>query len=122
MSRQFGPSVRLRARHEFQSVQQQGSRVSMRYLTMLARPNALGHDRLGIIASKRVGGAVARNRAKRRLREIFRQQSPEASASQRQSLDVVIVAKADLVSAPIAAIVFDFTSALARLRRRYQPA
>jgi ribonuclease P protein component len=45
-------------------------------MILLGQPNTLGCDRLGIIASRKFGGAVARNRAKRRLRELFRRQSP----------------------------------------------
>jgi ribonuclease P protein component len=38
----------------------------------VACDNDLGYDRLGLAASRRLGGAVARNRAKRLLREAFR--------------------------------------------------
>ncbi len=35
-------------------------------------PNALGSTRLGLSVSKKVGGAVKRNKVRRRLKEIFR--------------------------------------------------
>jgi len=38
------------------------------------RPNDVGHPRLGLTASRRVGGAVVRNRLRRRVREHYRQQ------------------------------------------------
>ena len=44
-------------------------------LTLRALPNALSNSRFGFLVSKRVGGAVVRNRAKRRLREIVRRES-----------------------------------------------
>ena len=72
MSSRFRPAVRLTSRVEFRAVQQRGRRVAARYVTLLGRPNDRGCDRLGIIASREVGGAVVRNRAKRRLREMFR--------------------------------------------------
>ena len=108
MSERFGPAARLRSRGEFTAVQSRGRRVAGRYLTMLAHPNTLGRDRLGIIASKRVGGAVQRNRAKRRLRELFRRTIVSGS---RPSFDVVAIAKQDAVDAPFPAVAADFQSA-----------
>jgi ribonuclease P protein component len=81
---------------------------------MLARPNSVGHDRLGIIASKRVGGAVDRNRAKRRIREVFRN-NRERSAGV-VDLDLVVIARSDLVDAPFPAVAADFHAALKKLR------
>ena len=108
MSERFGAAARLRSRGEFTAVQSRGRRVAGRYLTMLAHPNTLGRDRLGIIASKRVGGAVQRNRAKRRLRELFRRTIVPGA---RPSLDVVAIAKPDLVDAPFPAVTADFHAA-----------
>ena len=39
---------------------------------MFALPNALDECRIGLTATRKFGGAVLRNRAKRRLREVFR--------------------------------------------------
>src|SRR6188768_2536808 len=58
MSTRLDRSVRLRVRAEFSLVQDQGRRVATRYLTLLAMPNSLNRDRLGIIASRRLGGAI----------------------------------------------------------------
>jgi ribonuclease P protein component len=117
MSLTFPGAVRLHTRVEFDAVQERGRRVSARYVTIIGRPNALDCDRLGIIASRRVGGAVARNRAKRRLRELFRREAPaSARAAGRQPMDVVVVARPALVSAPFAAVREDFRVALKKLR------
>lgn len=111
--RAFRPSARLRARAEFVGVQKGGRRVSGRFVTLIGLPNTLGADRLGIVASKRVGGAVVRNRAKRRLREIFRRDQPSRAS---RSLDVVAIARRELVDAPFAAAEADFVAALGKLR------
>jgi ribonuclease P protein component len=111
--RAFRPSARLRARAEFVGVQKSGRRVSGRFVTLIGLPNTLGADRLGIVASKRVGGAVVRNRAKRRLREIFRR---DQSSRALRSLDVVAIARRELVDAPFAAAEADFVAALGKLR------
>jgi len=113
----FGRDVRLHSRAEFDAVQDGGRRVSAKYLTMIGRPNGRACDRLGIIASRRVGGAVVRNRAKRRLRELFRRESPARAVEEgRRAMDVVIIARTALAVAPFAEIATDFQEALRRLR------
>ena len=109
MSERFGPAARLRSRGEFTAVQSHGRRVAGRYLTMLAHPNTLGRDRLGIIASKRVGGAVERNRAKRRLRELFRA-NDRAQVRGRRSTSSRSPSRT-CVDAPFPAVAADFQAA-----------
>lgn len=118
MSQRLGPRVRLRARGEFTLVQKQGRRVATTYMTVLALPNSLDCDRLGIIASRRLGGAVMRNHAKRRLREIFRHQEPDTAALRGVcSLDLVVIPRRELVTAPYDRVQSDFINALGRLDR-----
>ena len=67
---------RLRSPRDFQRVRAQGRRVSGAVLLLgyAARdePHNSGLTRIGFSVSRRVGGAVIRNRVKRRLREIMR--------------------------------------------------
>jgi ribonuclease P protein component len=112
-----GPDARLRSRGEFTAVQQHGRRVATRTLTLLAMPNALGHDRLGIVASRRMGDAVTRNRAKRRIREIFRQRDRSARAADgRRALDLVVIARRESASAPFTEVEKELVTAIGRLR------
>jgi ribonuclease P protein component len=118
MSFTFEPGVRLRSRVEFAAVQERGSRVTSRYFTLLSLPGSGPSDRLGIIASRRLGGAVVRNRAKRRVREIFRRalqrSGPEFTTL---TLDLVAIPRRELLMAPHAAVASDFQRALERSRR-----
>ena len=117
MPARFGSAVRLRSREEFIAVQQHGRRVGSRYATVLARPNSLGRDRLGLVASRRLGDAVVRNRAKRRLREVFRRQQPESGAAlNRSGWDVVIIARAEVATVPFLDLQTDLSAALQRLQ------
>ena len=109
----FGPDARLRTRGEFVAVEDGGRRVSGRYLILVGKPNGRAGDRLGIIASRRVGGAVDRNRAKRRLRDMFRRREPLVGP---RALDLVAIARPDLVRAPFALVQTDFVAALTKLR------
>jgi len=118
MTLRFGRGVRLRARAEFLAVQENGRRVASRYLTMLALPNEAGYDRLGIIASRRLGGAVVRNRAKRRVREIFRRLDPlGANANAPRTFDLVIIPRREVASAPFADLEKEFAAGLRKLRQ-----
>lgn len=65
-------AMRLTGTRQFRAVYEGGRRVSRGGLVLWSLPNGLGHSRLGLSVPRHVGGAVARNRIKRRLRESFR--------------------------------------------------
>jgi ribonuclease P protein component len=68
--------------------------------------------RLGLTASRKVGGAVERNRARRRLREAARLLLPALAAP---GYDLVLVARAATLRRPFAALVEDLATGLRRL-------
>lgn len=109
------PCGRLRTRAEFEAVFKSGRRASGRFLTVVIRPNALAVARLGIVASRKLGGAVQRNRAKRRIREIFRRLRQEPFAAGR---DIVVIPRRELLDAAFAALETDYQSVLRREARR----
>lgn len=114
MSQRFRPRQRLRTRAEFDRVFRQGQRLEGRLFTLVVTSNGRAQDRLGLAVSRRVGGAVERNRTKRLLRESFRQLSP----APRAALDIVVLAKPEIVGLGLAAVRDEFALRL----RRYRPA
>ena len=68
----FPASRRLHGRRAFAAVFGARVRRVTGPLTVFSRPNDLGHWRLGLSVSRRVGIAVRRNRIKRLVREAFR--------------------------------------------------
>jgi len=62
---------------------------------LVARRNTLGVLRVGVAASKQVGGAVARNRAKRLMREALRVHSPRVTPE----WDLLLIARAAILRA-----------------------
>lgn len=69
---------------------------------------------VGYTASRRVGGAVARNRAKRRLRAVAAEVLPGRA---QPGVDYVLIARAGTIRRPYAALVADLESALRRVGR-----
>jgi ribonuclease P protein component len=64
---------RLKLRREFERVRKEGRAVRGGLLMLSVLPvDGEKRFRVGLITSRRVGGAVARNRVRRRLREIVR--------------------------------------------------
>lgn len=87
--------TRLRSRDRFEEVRRQGRCWPHRLLVVCCLPNHLAASRFGFSASKRVGNAVVRNRARRRLREIVRVRL----AMVAPGWDVVIIARPPLAQA-----------------------
>ena len=84
------PSVyRLRRRKEFNETWNRGKKYHTDHFIVIILENKLGPTRLGITASRKVGGAVQRNRVKRLLREVFRTNYPVL----KHPVDFSIIAK-----------------------------
>ena len=64
--------ARLRRNKEFQNVFREGRGWANRLLVLKAVPNGCTNTRIGLVTSRRIGNAVVRNKARRRLREILR--------------------------------------------------
>jgi len=78
----------------------------------LDRADAQGAIRAGFTATKRIGGAVERNRAKRRLREAARLLLPQLASP---GFDYVFVARGGVTTRPWPRLLDDVKSALIRL-------
>lgn len=113
------PLHRLRKRAEFLFVQK-GRRAGRPLVTVEARRRAPdGPIGVGFTASKKVGGAVVRNRAKRRMRAAAAELLPLLG---RPGVDYVLVARPATGAAPWPALLDDVRAALLRLAPLFEGA
>ncbi len=105
--------VRLKQGRDFARLRQQGQRLAWGCIAL--NWQTLSPDspsRLGVISSRRIGNAVARNRARRLLREVFRLHQHGLA----RSVDMVLVARASIAGKPFAAVEKDFLTTLRKAR------
>ena len=77
----FPKSARLFRASEFQRMKREGSSFHGKFIVLSVLKNVPATEvRIGFITSRRVGGAVDRNRVRRRLREILRHARPQIHA------------------------------------------
>ncbi len=108
-NRRLGREQRLRRSAHFEEAYAQGRRYIGRHMVLWLREGPDSAGRLGVVSSRRIGGAVKRNRTRRRLRELFRLNRWRLSGM----ADVVIVARTGCAEAPWAELNAEFV-ALAR--------
>lgn len=99
---------RVRRRPEYVAIYEQGRKQSGRLMTVFVQANGLDRPRLGIAATRKLGPAVDRNRAKRLVREVFRRNKPAGG------FDIVVIPRRELLEADYAHVEADFLRILAR--------
>ena len=104
----FPREARLVRRGEFDAVYRAGKRRSSSHFTLFFRANQLACSRFGFSIKKALGGAVVRNRIRRRVREIVRGHRQEIPAG----WDIVIHPKSSVARAEFAALTADLVRLL----------
>ena len=112
MTTRFRPAERIRRRAEYQQIYDRGARVHSRFFTLFLLPNQQVVGRLGVAATKKLGGSVQRNRAKRLIREVFRRNKIAPG------FDVVVIPKRDLLNATLSALEADYRNVIERRVRQ----
>ena len=103
---------RLKAESDVQRVWQQGSAYAHPLLILRLHANDTPSTRIAFVVSKKMGNAVARNRAKRRMREAMRQRF----AAVAKGYDLVWIARGAMAGATFAQVGEAMDQLLARAR------
>ncbi|HET9878132.1 MAG TPA: ribonuclease P protein component [Candidatus Limnocylindria bacterium] len=104
------PLPTLRRRADFDAVMRSGTARSHRILVLRWRHTDRAETRIGLSTPRSIGGAVVRNRVRRRLREIVRERLGDIGAG----YDLLLIARPDAAGASFA----ELRSALATLLER----
>jgi len=87
VNEQFPSRCRVRHSGDYRRAYERRSTVADGQMVIFGHPNGLSYPRLGISASRRLGGAVVRNRWKRLLREAFRLRRAELP----EGIDLIVI-------------------------------
>jgi ribonuclease P protein component len=105
---------RVRKRAEYLEIQSGGLRVNGDCLVFILLRRPAGSPlRLGITASRKIGNAVQRNRARRLIREAFRAVFPDLPVA----VDIVVIVRRPLGDRKMQAMLDEWRRALPRIRR-----
>lgn len=104
---------RIVRRADYHALYESGRKLYSENFVLFGRENDLDHHRLGITVSRRIGGAVVRNRIKRLLREVFRRSRGEIP----HHFDFVVNAKRDCRKVGFEALRREFLAAARRFSR-----
>ena len=99
---------------DYKDIYEAGKKIHSGKFVLFARENSLGHARLGITVSRKIGCASKRNRIKRLFREIFRRFSAEIP----NNIDMVINVKTGCVGAGFVELREEFITAVRRMARK----
>lgn len=92
----FPRSRRLQKQYEFKRIYEAGRREANRYFTVYTCSTEGRRGKVGIVAGKRLGKAVQRNKIRRALREIVRQNQRDIL----ERTDLIIIAKPPALDLP----------------------
>ena len=104
-------TVTIKKNHEFRRMYSKGRSAVTPFLVVYCRRSRLCHNRLGVTVSTKLGCAVVRNSARRRLRELYRLAQPRM----KQGYDLVLVARSRAADAPYQKLSAAFDRALSQL-------
>ncbi|MCR4395633.1 MAG: ribonuclease P protein component [Candidatus Saccharicenans sp.] len=111
MDERLRPVERIRKKKDFIELYRKGRRLRGRYFHLVFQPNGLEYSRLGVVVSRKIGQATARNRVKRLFRELFRKNKNLLPGP----VDLIFIAQPDICGRTRDEVAAEFRAVLERL-------
>lgn len=119
MTGRFRRRAHLRHSRDFRRISKSGVKYRTRHFVVLISrvddPQAVAWSRLGLTVSRKIGGAVTRNRIKRYVREWFRVHSEEAFG---RAVDIVVIANRGAEALSYCQVEEEFSRVASSVRRK----
>lgn len=104
-------NLRIRKTQQYNNIYQNGRKLTSQCLIFFVLKNNLTINRYGIVASKKVGNAVVRNKAKRRTKAIIAEIDPRL----KQGYDIVLVCRPLIGKVSYDQLKKDFSAAVRKI-------
>jgi len=108
MCETLSPQERIRKKEDFLFLYEKGKRYRGRYFTIIYLSNKLSFSRMGVVASKKTGNSVLRNKAKRWIRTLFRRNKEFFN----DPMDIIVIIKKEIQEASWLEIQEDYITAV----------
>ena len=112
ISEEFPREVRIVRSSDYRVLYRTGSKIHSERFILFWRENKIGHHRLGITVSRKVGNSVVRNRIKRLFREVFRKSHRNIPGQ----TDIIVNVKSGCAKASYFELQAEFLAAARRIR------
>jgi len=114
MDENFTPQERIRKKKDFLHLYKKGNRYRGKYFILIYLSNELTFSRVAVVASKKLGNAAQRNRAKRWLRTLFRRNKELF----QKPFDLIFIPRKQIHEAKWQNLADDYKTALKILHRK----
>ena len=114
MDENFTPLERIRKKKDFLHLYKKGKRYRGKYFILIYLSNELTFSRVAVVASKKLGNAVQRNRTKRWLRTLFRRNKELLS----RPFDMIFIPRKEIFQANWQNLTNDYQAALKFMHRK----
>ncbi len=117
MDETLSPQERIRKKKDFLSLYKKGNRYRGKYFNLIYLSNDLNFSRMAVIASKKIGNAVRRNRIKRLMRALFRRNKKLL----KDPLDIIFIAKKEIHESSWPMLQRDYFAAIESIYQKTRP-
>ncbi|MCD6516611.1 MAG: ribonuclease P protein component [Candidatus Aminicenantes bacterium] len=114
MKESISPKERIRKKREFSLIYKKGNRYRGKYFIIIYLPNGGSQSRLAVVAGKKIGNAVKRNKAKRWIKALYRRNKNLLE----DSTDLIFIAKENIFKAPWKNLQKDYAKAIEHINQK----